>query len=139
MGVKGAQCDTESHTFCFPVVGVAGSLLPLRAGVCAPTLEGYPGRSPVSASSSSSSATCVRGRLEGRRCHQCQGAAVRACATPLRYHLRGSVRGHGYSLLTRCGHRAHSNSRRKRHRHHRLFWHSSYSLRTLRVGRQQGR
>ena len=74
-GNEGALSNPESHTFCFPVVGVAGSLLQLRAGVCARMVEGYPGRSSVSASSSSS-ATCVRGRLESRRCHQYQGAAV---------------------------------------------------------------
>jgi hypothetical protein len=65
-GGEGALSNPESHTLGLPVVGGAGSLLPRRAGVRAHTLEGDPGRSSVSVSSSSPAAVaaampaCVR-------------------------------------------------------------------------------
>jgi hypothetical protein len=45
----------QSHTFCLPVIGGIGSLLPRHAGVHAGTLESEAGRSSASVSSSSSS------------------------------------------------------------------------------------
>jgi hypothetical protein len=58
-GSEGALSNPENHTFGLPVLGGGGSLLPRRAGMHAHTLEGDPGRSSVSLSSSPSAAAAA--------------------------------------------------------------------------------
>jgi hypothetical protein len=73
-GSEGALSNPESHTFGLPVVGGPDRLLPRHAGVRVHTLEGDPGRLPVSVSSSSSAVAAaavetvmsVRARRAGR-------------------------------------------------------------------------
>jgi hypothetical protein len=121
-GSEGALSNPESHTFDFPVVGGAGSLLPRRAGVRAHTLEGDPGVGFIII-------------IVFRRCCSCGccGCYVYACEIGERER-----QGSRLQSVHRLGHRVQDNSgnnnRRKRHRHRRRFCHSPCSRKILRAG-----
>ena len=112
-------------------------MLPRRTGVHAHTLKGYPGRSSVSVSLSSSLAVAMSARAKSARglvaSPETRSGSSRA---RILHRMRGCVKGHNYNQLVCLGRRVHDNSysRRKRYHYCRRFCHSPCSLKTLRAG-----